>query len=128
MEDVSGKEYEDVSKKELMPNLLLSLMKDANVCLAKGAHDSSYYKVYRAHIQQMFIVLSEDVGRLDDKARKGFVLPDEGTGPATVSKWQELQMSLWNLARRCGHVGMSEKKLDFKELLETLEKGVISSG
>jgi hypothetical protein len=125
MED--SKEYKIVSKKDLIPTLLLEIRQKANEAFSMAEKEGFYYKVYRACVEQQYLILSSDIARLSDKEKKEFVLP-KPNAVADKNEWYELDIKLWNLAREIGHVGTKENKKDFEGLINTLKEGIIVDG
>lgn len=117
--------YKIISKKDLMPTLLLDLTNTINQAFIISEKNSFYNKVCRAAIKQMYILLSDDIERLEESQKEKFEFPDE-KGTADREKWYRLYENLWNLARVKGHVGTEEKRLDFDSLIKTLKDGVVS--
>ncbi len=73
------------------------------------------------------LILNEDIDRLEEAKKEEYVLPKSDAKVPDLEVWHDLQMKLFSLARRKGHVGVNEILLDFEELKETLEGGVFSN-
>jgi hypothetical protein len=117
--------FQIVSKQELMPTILLQIVKTALDSFSLTDSKRGFEEVFCSSTKLLYAILKKDIDRLEPKDKIKYELPKQ-SDTTNTKEYYLLFTELWSLARDLGHTGTEEKTRDFESLINMIREGIIN--